>query len=240
MYGTSNGVQKGDDVSESPMTGAEVRRERNRREMKASILEEAGRIVAEQGVDALSLRAIARNLGYSPGALYEYFRDKDAIVNGLYFKGADGLGVALARAMASLDLEVTTIETMRVLARAYRNHALANSELFRLGLATVMCAEDFDVDIDGEDRSTQGGFLVLMEVVQRGLAEGVLIDLPAPVLVAAAWSVAHGFVSLELTNHIAGGDRPGQEAATPEEGLECRSAAFDGVIEVFLSGLNRR
>jgi AcrR family transcriptional regulator len=194
--------------------------------------------VAEQGVDALSIRAIARNLGYSPGALYEYFRDKDAIINGLYFKGADGLGTVLERAMAGLGPEVDTIETMRVLARAYRSHALANPELFRLGLATVMCAEDYDVDAD--DRASQGGYPVLLEVVQRGQAEGVLIDLPAPMLVAAAWSIAHGFVALELTNHLAGGERPGQSASSPEESMQRRNAAFEGALDIFLYGLSRR
>lgn len=206
--------------------------------MQASILEEASRIVAEQGVEALSIRAIARNLGYSPGALYEYFRDKDAIINGLYFKGADGLGTVLERAMASLGPEVDTLETMRVLARAYRSHALANPELFRLGLATVMCADDYDVDAD--DRASQGGYPVLLEVVERGQAEGVLVDLPSPVLVAAAWAFAHGFVALELTNHLAGGERPGQMAATPEESLQHRNAAFEGAIDIFLYGLSRR
>lgn len=238
MYGTLNGVQKGDGVSSNVLTGAEVRRERNRREMQLAILEEASRIVAEQGVDALSIRAIARNLGYSPGALYEYFRDKDAIVNGLYFKGADGLGMVLERTMAGLGPEVDTIETMRALARAYRNHALANPELFRLGLTTVMCADDYDVDAD--DRSSQGGYPILLEVVQRGQAEGVLIDLPAPMLAAAAWSIAHGFVSLELTNHLAGGERPGQAAATAEESLQRRNAAFEGALDIFLFGLKRR
>jgi AcrR family transcriptional regulator len=206
--------------------------------MRDSILAEASKIVAEQGVEALSIRAIARNLGYSPGALYEYFRDKDAIIHGLYFKGADGLGMVLERAVAELPPDTSALDTMRVLARAYRQHALANPELFRLGMSTVMCADDYEVD--AEDRASQGGYPMLLDVVERGLAEGEMIDLPAPLLAASAWSMAHGFVSLELTNHIAGGDGPGQFAGSPEESLQRRTAAFEAAIEVFLFGLSRR
>jgi AcrR family transcriptional regulator len=238
VYDAVNGVQKGDHVSTTALTGAEVRRERNRREMQAAILDEASRIVAEDGLEALSLRAIARNLGYSPGALYEYFRDKDAILLGLYFKGADGLGNLLERTVASLPDDMDAVERLRVLAHAYRTHALANPELFRLGISTVMCQDDGP--FDPADRASQGGYPVLMETVQRGQAEGVLKDLPAPVIVAAAWSLVHGFVALELTNHLAGGDFPGALAATPEEGLHRRNAAFAGALDAFLFGVSRR
>ncbi len=220
------------------LTGAEVRRQKNRQEMRKAILDEASRIVAEEGLEALSIRAIARNLGYSPGALYEYFRDKDAIIHGLYFKGADGLGAAMARSVAELPSGTSVLDEMRALAHAYRAHALANPDLFRLGLSMVMCVDDLDFDPD--DPISQGGYPLLQDVIGRGLAEGVLIDLPAPVLLAAAWSIAHGFVGLELTNHITGGDLPGFPPEDPAEGMARRNAAFEGVIEAFLHGVARR
>ncbi len=206
--------------------------------MRNAILDEASRIVAEDGLEALSIRAIARNLGYSAGALYEYFRDKDAIIHGLYFKGADGLGAMMTRAVAELPPGTGVLDEMRVLARTYRAHALANPDLFRLGLSMVMCVEDGESDPD--DPISQGGYPILQDAILRGQAEGVLIDAPAPVLLAAAWSIAHGFVALELTNHITGGVHPGLPPDDPEEGMARRNAAFDGAIEAFLHGVARR
>lgn len=206
--------------------------------MRNAILEEASRIVADEGLEALSIRAIARNLGYSAGALYEYFRDKDAIIHGLYFKGADGVGAAMDRDLAALPADASALDQLRTLARTYRAHALANPDLFRLGLSMVMCADDWDDDID--DPVSQGGYPFLQAVIARGQAEGVLIDMPAPILLASAWSFAHGFVALELTNHITGGDLPGHPPEDPEEAMARRNAAFEGAMEVFLYGVTRR
>lgn len=206
--------------------------------MRNAILEEASRIVAEEGLEALSIRAIARNLGYSAGALYEYFRDKDAIIHGLYFKGADGLGAAMQRAVAALPPGAGILDELRTLAHTYRAHALANPDLFRLGLSMVMCVDD--VDFDPDDPVSQGGYPILLDAILRGQAEGVLTDMPAPVLLAAAWSIAHGFVALELTNHITGGDVPGLPPEDPEEGMARRNAAFEGALEAFLHGVTRR
>ncbi len=233
-----NGVQKGDHVSGATLSGAEVRRQRNRQEMRNAILEEASRIVAEDGLEALSIRAIARNLGYSAGALYEYFRDKDAIIHGLYFKGADGVGAAMERGLSALPDDVDVLEELRTLARIYRAHALANPDLFRLGLSMVMCVDDWDSDPD--DPVSQGGYPFLRNAIVRGQAESVLVDMPTPVILAGAWSLVHGFVALELTNHLTGGDTPWQTPEDPAEAMARRDAAFEGVLDTFLFGITRR
>ncbi len=60
--------------------GTSERRERGRREMVEAIVREAGSIVATSGTDALTIRAVADALEYSPGALYEYFDSEEAIL----------------------------------------------------------------------------------------------------------------------------------------------------------------
>ncbi len=55
-------------------TGAKGRRERYSDEMRADILRAAREIIAAEGAGALSIRGIARRIGYSAPALYEYFR----------------------------------------------------------------------------------------------------------------------------------------------------------------------
>ncbi|WP_326569084.1 TetR/AcrR family transcriptional regulator [Amycolatopsis rhabdoformis] len=44
------------------------------------IVEAAGRIVTTEGVDALTMRRVARELGCSPMALYRHVRDKDELL----------------------------------------------------------------------------------------------------------------------------------------------------------------
>lgn len=59
------------------------RKERERDEKRELILSAANQIVAEEGIDNLSVRKIARKIEYSPAIIYHYFKDKDDIVNHL-------------------------------------------------------------------------------------------------------------------------------------------------------------
>jgi AcrR family transcriptional regulator len=55
------------------------RYEKNRQ----AILDAAQAIIAEQGVEGLSMRALAEQVDYSPSALYKYFGDKGEILDAL-------------------------------------------------------------------------------------------------------------------------------------------------------------
>src|SRR5215204_2209368 len=106
--------------------GATQRREAARQEMREDILRVAREMVEREGVANLSLRAIARALGYSPAALYEYFPSKEAIAKALYFGGADGLAGRMDRALAALPEGTPPMEAKKALGRAYRSYALEN------------------------------------------------------------------------------------------------------------------
>ncbi len=82
------------------MTAAPARDSRRAREhaaTRASILEAARRVAARGGARELSLRGVAAEAGFSPAALYGYFRDKDELLLAL---AADDLS-AVARACAT-------------------------------------------------------------------------------------------------------------------------------------------
>lgn len=66
---------------------ARERRERNREEMRAGILDIAREIMGEQGIAALSLNEIARRAGITTPALYTYFPGKMALYDALYRMG---------------------------------------------------------------------------------------------------------------------------------------------------------
>ncbi|WP_410511072.1 TetR/AcrR family transcriptional regulator [Paenibacillus sp. BR2-3] len=65
----------------------ESRKEREREEMRTLILESASRIIAEEGIEKLSIRKIANIIEYSPGIIYHYFQGKEDIVEHVLQKG---------------------------------------------------------------------------------------------------------------------------------------------------------
>ena len=55
-------------------------RERHHSETREEILAAAREVLLERGAADLSLREIARRAGFSPGALYKYFDNKDDVI----------------------------------------------------------------------------------------------------------------------------------------------------------------
>ena len=78
------------------MTGSVPRtaRERARAEITAEILDAARGYLATDGAPALSLRAIARDLGMASSAVYRYFKSRDELLTRLIIDAYDALGAA--------------------------------------------------------------------------------------------------------------------------------------------------
>lgn len=70
-----------------PIFSPKERRERNREEMTAAILETARDIMRQDGVTALNLNEIARRLSVTTPAIYVYFPSKDALYDALFRMG---------------------------------------------------------------------------------------------------------------------------------------------------------
>lgn len=60
--------------------GIKQRRERERQEIRQSILEAARQIAAEDGWQAVTTRKVAELIEYSQPTIYEYFENKEAIL----------------------------------------------------------------------------------------------------------------------------------------------------------------
>jgi AcrR family transcriptional regulator len=67
---------------------AEDRRARRRQETIDEILDLAEAIMAEEGVNGLSLAEVARRLGVTPPSLYKYFSSLMAVFDALFARGA--------------------------------------------------------------------------------------------------------------------------------------------------------
>jgi AcrR family transcriptional regulator len=79
------------------------RQERSRRKL-ARVLEAADRLLAEEGVEALTTTRVAAEAGVSVGALYQYLPDRDAITEALgevYLARLEDLMTAFVRRAAA-------------------------------------------------------------------------------------------------------------------------------------------
>ena len=59
---------------------AKVRQKSVRSYKKSVILDAAQRVLDRDGIEGATVRAIAKEAGYTPGALYAYYANKDTIL----------------------------------------------------------------------------------------------------------------------------------------------------------------
>jgi AcrR family transcriptional regulator len=107
------------------------RRERLRAETSQEIKTVAMRLMAESGPDAISLRAIAREMGMTAGAIYGYYATRDDLITTLI---RDVYTSLVDTIEAARDKRAADDCGGRVLAwgEAFREWAVANPQGFRL------------------------------------------------------------------------------------------------------------
>ena len=111
-----------------PPTAAGIRA-RNRAALEHEILAIGRRHLAERGAAALSLRAIARELGMAPSAVYRYVASRDELLTLLIVEAYDSLGDAVDTALAGVG---EPMERFRAVGRALRGWAAAHPHQFAL------------------------------------------------------------------------------------------------------------
>jgi AcrR family transcriptional regulator len=108
--------------------GIKERKEREREQQKELILNAASEIVAEQGIEKLSIRRLADKIEYSPAIIYHYFKDKDDIVSHLMKTGYQKIIYALSSVKVLSDKPE---DKLKELTRNYIYTALKMPEEFK-------------------------------------------------------------------------------------------------------------
>ncbi|HEY1590592.1 MAG TPA: TetR/AcrR family transcriptional regulator [Solirubrobacteraceae bacterium] len=135
--------------------------------LRAALLEQAEQSVRMQGVDRLSLRELARQVGVSHAAPRRHFPDRQALLNALAEVGFTRLGAELRQAMdqAGEQFEARLLAT----ANAYVRFATRDAALLEL-----MFAGKYNEPSAAVQEAALGALSVLLELVEQGQAEGVL------------------------------------------------------------------
>lgn len=155
-------------------------RERNRAAIEAAIIERGRAQLAEVGAAALSLRAIARDLGMVSSAVYRYVANRDDLLTLLIVAVYDDLGDAVDAALVTAGEDVR--DRFDALCHALRGWALAHPHDYALIYGSPV--PDYHAPAD---RTVRAGTRVQVELA-RILAD-VRTSLPRsrdPEAVAAA------------------------------------------------------
>ncbi|WP_020494814.1 TetR/AcrR family transcriptional regulator [Sciscionella marina] len=196
------------------MTEAQRRspRDRYRAQVRAEIKQHAWEQIATQGVPALSLNAIAKQLGMSGPALYRYFANRDELITALIRDAYRGFADTVRAAFdAGADLAG--------LAHAIRDWARADPQRYFLIYGTPVPGYHAPEDITAIADEVMVVLLAASEAPVTGKPATPFDDrfanrrtrtdgspVPGAVLRHAVsfWTRLHGVLSLELAGHFTG------------------------------------
>ncbi len=160
-------------------------------DLGSALLASALALLAEDGVEALSLREVARRAGVSAMAPYRHYADKNALIAAVAAHGF----VALGDALRAADRAAPPGEALVAQAVAYVRYALANPMLFRLMFGAKRPDAVPDPALGAAGAST---FAVLSDRVASETPAGG--DRDARTI--GCWSLVHGLALLFLDGEI--------------------------------------
>ena len=171
------------------------RNEHSRDELKALALRAAGEIVAESGAAALSMREVARRIGYTVGALYIVFTNLDDLIVHLNEQTIMELRASLERIRGRPNQPA---QNLRLLVAAYLGFALLNTARWRLVFEHRL-PEGQKAPPTYAGHTAAIFTLVCDRLREAGAAQG---EAAIAELATALWSGAHGICMLAVTGKL--------------------------------------
>ena len=199
--------------------GITDRKQRQKEEVRASILDTAWEMVITEGWQSFSIRKIADAIEYSVPVIYSHFENKDAILLEFNRKGFQLLAESLAAAKTG---QTDPAEQIRAMGRAYWDFAFQNKEYYQLmfGLGIPTC----------ETASKIPALTAFAEVIigsiKTMVAPGKTPSFDPWLKYQSFWSMLHGLVSINMTS-LSRGEKPGDpHALLPQKVLEDVMCSF--------------
>lgn len=171
------------------MTNSHVAEKAVSGETETAILEAARNLLAEGGLDALSMRAVAAQVGLSATAIYHWFEGKEDLVDRVVLHGFKRSEAYMWKAIE--DLPAGSMDRVAALGEAYIRFALENREYFKIIFAIQTPAPRQIDDVPG-----QGGYRVLRQCVVEAIEAGNIRRMDPDVVVLFLWSLVHGLVTI--------------------------------------------
>ncbi|QNF31903.1 TetR/AcrR family transcriptional regulator [Adhaeribacter swui] len=183
--------------------GIVERKQRQKEEVRGSILRAAWALVLAEGWQALSIRKIADAIEYSVPVIYNHFENKEAILQEFTKEGFGFLNEQLETAKQQHASPAKQLEAM---AYAYWNFAVTNKEYYQLmyGLGMPTC------EIVRQTPEMTKFSNLLQETIKALIATSKNPETDCFLKFHTYWSMLHGLISINLTGRSAAPDKLNQ------------------------------
>ncbi|MCC9065707.1 MULTISPECIES: TetR/AcrR family transcriptional regulator [Flavobacterium] len=164
---------------------------RQKEETRSNILEAAYAIVKEEGWQGLSMRKIADKIEYTAPIIYEYFSNKEAILNELTGKGFIKLTKELQEAKDRFEKPEEQLEAMWM---AYWDFAFTDTEMYQVMFGVQMnCCQQ---QCSAQERPYKLFTSVIAEIMKNSNPTDEVIKQKY----FTFFSVIHGLIAINIIN----------------------------------------
>ena len=170
--------------------------EQDREQLRRLILDAARTLFVERGVEAVSMREIAKQINYSATTLYNYFADKEALLQAL----CDADFLALATGIREIMQIPDPILRIRALCQGYAQFALQHPGHYRFMFMTPRAPCNLDITRIERGNTEQDAYAQLKTVVQTAFDAGLFREnlQDSELIAQTLWAGVHGVCSLEI------------------------------------------
>jgi AcrR family transcriptional regulator len=166
--------------------------------LRTVLLEHADRSLADGGVQALSLRELARRAGVSHGAPRRHFADKQALLDALARSGFEQLRAQLEGALGQAGPDFPSRAT--AFATSYVRFATEHAALLEL-----MFAAKHEPDAtEGLREAAVAAFTAPLQLIADAQAQGTIGPGDPTGVATVFWASLHGLASMANTGLIPG------------------------------------
>ena len=166
------------------------------------LLQAARDVLADEGLEGLTLRAIARRAGVSHGAPLRHFPTLASLLAALATEGFDRLVDTIELDLAAAEKAAADAGTpppgarrrLGLAGRAYLRFALADPGVF----SVTFRPERVDISDPAYQAAGFRSFQQLVDLVEAAQADGWQPGVPARDLAAVLWANVHGLAMLAL------------------------------------------
>ncbi len=169
--------------------------------LKEELLQEAIKIIQEDGVQALTLQILGTRLGTSRSAIYRHFSSKKELLGNVMVYGFELFNSSITPVSKIQDKTAT--EMIRNMGKEYLTFAIKNPNLFRMlfGEKYQSIRED-NCDINDEEEASS--YHSLIHLVIQAQKEGLFKEEDPILLTQSIHAMIHGLSVLYIDGHIEG------------------------------------
>jgi AcrR family transcriptional regulator len=168
--------------------------ELERQHLRMLIIDAARELFVARGVDAVTMREIAKRIGYSATSIYLHFADKEAVLRAI----CDTDFLALATQLKGILQIADPVERIHALGRGYAAFALTHPNHYRLMFMAERTPCDPAESSLQQNNAEQDAYFQLKSVVSAAHATGYFradFDLIAQTI----WAGMHGVCALQIS-----------------------------------------